>query len=70
MIESIAFVRDLVIILSGIIITITVLVVGVAFMDLVRKGEALCADVETSVISPIKAAWRVIRKAWLSGRLP
>ena len=59
MLEAIAVVRDLVIILSAIIMTAVVVLVGRVFLRLTRKAEemqAFVGNVVTGVFNPIKGA--------------
>ena len=66
MIEGIAVIRDIVIILSAIIITYVVVVVGGAVLDLTRKTENLRSFVVTAVtgvLNPIKGLLLTLSRA-------
>ena len=58
MIEAVQVIRDVVIILAGVIITAVVLIVGRAVLGLARKAEdmrLLAVDLVTGVAHPVKS---------------
>lgn len=62
MTEAVAVIRDVVIIVGGIVVMVTVMVVGMAIMDFVRKAEDLRMDVQTGVVNPIRGGLLAIRR--------
>ena len=61
MIEAIQLIRDIVIILSAIIVAVVAVLVGRAILTLTRKAEGLRSFVEitvTSVINPLQGILR------------
>ena len=65
LIEGIQVLRDLVIILSAIIVTSVVVMVGRVFLRLTRKAEEMQAFVSnavTGVVNPIKGALLAISR--------
>ena len=68
LIEAIAVIRDVVIIVFGLVTLVTVIFVGRAVLDLIQKYEALRADVETNVVNPVKRGLQLIGRAVRLGR--
>lgn len=65
MLEAIQVLRDIVIILAGIVITGMVVLVGRAVLDLVRRAEDLrlfVGDVASGVANPIKGVLLVMNR--------
>ena len=67
-IEAIAVIRDVVVIVFGLVALVVLIVVGRATLDLIRKYEALRVDVETNVVRPLEKGLRWFARAVRLGR--